>query len=392
MTALPTKFSRDVALRDNLKYLVFRTSIRLLRLARPRREINESNRLVYFKPDHIGDFILATEAIHLIEEWAQSKGYAKSFIVTSHQNAALARAEFPELGVASIPYAFDGFGGTFWNCLATAHRAFRPLLGAQVVCLRHQRTLVQDLLLDWLRPSRSYGLTGCALGPRPGFSDIRKFAPTVGASFPLNGPPFPQELNAHATLVNLVTGIPANIPDILPRLRSLPTSEGGGIVVFPKAHGSIREYPPAFLAKLISDARSVCGDRIVLVGQERDHRDLAILAALIRDGKEIPVEIQTPPSMFDAARLIASARVVIGMESGPAHVATALDKRAVLFLGGGHFGIFAPWNRSARQRWLQKSLPCYGCSWNCVREEPECITTISSAAALAALREVLLCA
>ena len=50
---------------------------------------------------------------------------------------------------------------------------------------------------------------------------------------------------------------------------------------------------------------------------------------------------------------------------------------AVVILGGGHHGFFAPWGESQTFRWLTNRLPCYGCNWECIHDRLLCIEDIS---------------
>lgn len=374
-----------------LNYEAFRSAIRLLRLVPFPKNANAGDRLVIFKLDHIGDFILATGAIAAITKWARSAGFKRITLVTSTQSETIARVEFPECEVVAIPYAFDGFRGGFRECLTAAHQQFGPLIGSQVVCLRHQRTLIQDLLLTWLRPLRSYGLVDCPFGVPPGFEDIHSFRPTDPAQFP-DQPKvgIPLELSAHAAVVALVAGQSVSPHDIMPRLGSFQTAESGGILVFPCANDPIREYPLHDLAEILLAIGTSLDEPITIVGGRSDLPTLNTLAGLVSHALPQRVTIETPPSILEATQMIASARLVVGMESGPAHIATAFDKRGIFFLGGGHYGLFAPWQRSSRQIWLRNILPCFGCEWRCCFSEPLCITKIRPEHAIAAIREALL--
>jgi ADP-heptose:LPS heptosyltransferase len=68
--------------------------------------------------------------------------------------------------------------------------------------------------------------------------------------------------------------------------------------------------------------------------------------------------------------------MVLSLESAPAHLAAALNKPGVFLLGGGHYGMFAPWQRSERQIWLSEAMDCYNCQWHCSMAEAFCVTRI----------------
>jgi heptosyltransferase II len=84
-------------------------------------------------------------------------------------------------------------------------------------------------------------------------------------------------------------------------------------------------------------------------------------------------------SLRDHLALVSLAAVVLTMDSSTAHIAGALERPAVVILGGGHPGFFGPWGNPERFRWLRNPLPCYGCNWTCVMERPLCIEDIPPA-------------
>jgi ADP-heptose:LPS heptosyltransferase len=110
-------------------------------------------------------------------------------------------------------------------------------------------------------------------------------------------------------------------------------------------------------------------------------------AELISQGAEVDPLVQT--SLLDHLEDIGGAAVVLSAETGTAHLATALDLPTVVLLGGGHFGLCAPWRKSKRQEWLSNPLPCFHCNWRCHQPEPLCITRVTAAEIHAGVKRVL---
>jgi ADP-heptose:LPS heptosyltransferase len=95
---------------------------------------------------------------------------------------------------------------------------------------------------------------------------------------------------------------------------------------------------------------------------------------------------------------IAASRLVITNDSAAYHVAMALQKDVVCFLGGGHFGWFAPYppsaQRQSRVKVLYCELECYWCNWDCkfprgMDGAYRCVDAISLEAAMEAVDAVL---
>jgi ADP-heptose:LPS heptosyltransferase len=92
--------------------------------------------------------------------------------------------------------------------------------------------------------------------------------------------------------------------------------------------------------------------------------------------------------VVEFAEAVGRAELVLTVETATAHLAAALDRPAIVLIGGGHFGQFGPWRRSARQVWLTHPMDCFGCNWRCIHPEPYCLTRISSDAVRDAIAQV----
>jgi hypothetical protein len=82
------------------------------------------------------------------------------------------------------------------------------------------------------------------------------------------------------------------------------------------------------------------------------------------------------PDLSALVTAIDRTRLLVSTETATAHLGAAADAPMVGIIGGGHYGRFAPWARSARQRWVEWKLPCFGCNWNCIHSAPLCITDL----------------
>lgn len=76
----------------------------------------------------------------------------------------------------------------------------------------------------------------------------------------------------------------------------------------------------------------------------------------------------------EAAAVIDLCTLVLGAESSLAHLATALGKRSITLVGGGHFGRFLP--HSHLNTLVLRPLHCYHCNWACPYENTHCIQDI----------------
>lgn len=79
-------------------------------------------------------------------------------------------------------------------------------------------------------------------------------------------------------------------------------------------------------------------------------------------------------SLTDLAALISRCALMIGAESGPAHIACAVGTPNVVILGSGHFGRFMPY--SALTSAVSTPVSCARCNWYCHYETTACVKDI----------------
>ena len=160
------------------------------------------------------------------------------------------------------------------------------------------------------------------------------------------------------------------------------------LLVSPGSLEPIKEYPPRELAVAIREVLERIDIPIVVTGSAQDRRTTASLREAL-EGKARLLDLTGQLSLDEHAVLVSMARAVLCMDSATAHFAGALRRPAVIILGGGHPGIFAPWGEADDFRWLQNPLACYGCNWVCIFDKPLCIRDISPEFIAQNLLEVL---
>ena len=97
-------------------------------------------------------------------------------------------------------------------------------------------------------------------------------------------------------------------------------------------------------------------------------------------------------SLAEFTAALAGARVFVGNDSGPAHMAAALGRPTVVIFGSSSSQIWRPWPpRNATARVVQNSWECNPCPGDhCYRfERPECILSVQFEQVRAAVEAVL---
>jgi len=365
-----------------------RKTLRILQRLAVTTQTPVSGGLIIFKPDRLGDFILATGCIRRLDRWSRETLKAPATLIVSEVSRSLAAREFPELPlIVSEIYDDSQNVPHFLQVLFALRKRLLPLRGRQVACLRHQRFVVHELLLAWLSPATIILLDDCPLMPaKPPQYPWRR---VISASYPVDVKDTPLELEAHARVASLLMGQPCSPQEIAPKLTTFPTRDNGELLVFPYGSDFVRNYPPDRLLDVLRAARQMNFTAIRFCAGNADEAAAMSLVDSLADQPGCSVLMSITPNIECAAKLIAGSRMVLSMESGPAHLAIALDKAGIFILGGGHHGIFAPWGSPPRQHWIDRPLPCYHCNWKCIFDEAKCITEIAPSRIIEVIQSTL---
>lgn len=330
-----------------------------------------------FKLDRIGDFTLAIGAIrYIIREY----GADQCLLIVSPVVSELAQSEFPETPVISIPW----FGGRAFLTAFRLWRHVRPLLAEyvfqQLICLRHQPDLHRDIILSWIRAEHSVGAsealestwydgTGCSAYQ---FMDPIEY-PTHYTQDRC------KELQAHTLVLQSVfTKAALHTERLLPDMQSVKGTPGNYLLVSPFTTQPIRDFLPIPLAKALLNWQQTTRLPIRLCGTPAELVRLRECRTIFSEHGLVNVEILATPSLALFLTAIAEAGAVLTMETGTAHIATALDKPTVVLIGGGNYGNVAPWSRSEKQHWVTHRMECFGCHFHCIYPEPYCLRKIPS--------------
>lgn len=97
-------------------------------------------------------------------------------------------------------------------------------------------------------------------------------------------------------------------------------------------------------------------------------------------------------SLGEFAAVLAKARLFVGNDSGPAHMATALGRPSVVIFGSSSSRIWGPWPRQRASHVVQNFYDCNPCPGDrCYRfDRPECILSVSFEQVRSAVETILL--
>jgi len=111
--------------------------------------------------------------------------------------------------------------------------------------------------------------------------------------------------------------------------------------------------------------------------------------AEVQDAMERPVASLSSLSIGELVALIAGGRLLVGNDSGPAHIASAVNTPLVVLFGPASSVRWRPW--SERAELVQNYFPCNPCAmYKCEAfDEPECIRSITVAQVIKRVEKIL---
>lgn len=320
-------------------------------------------RIFVFKPDGIGDFVLATGGLRLL---AAEAGEQNLLICVRSIIVPLARSQFPLATVIELPTAAERktvnlFVRNFFYCLPLWFK-LKTIRVDAAVCFRSMRNYLETFLFYSARANRFLACENILLRPEKkvrGYVEAaakRFFRPEL-VSYPEEAGEFPLEIEAHRRLVARVLNRPVEISEILPALRPTVEATDTSWICAPVTEAS-KIYPFPLWKEVFSALKPESLTRnILLVGSHDQRGALNELKELLKSAEISSAKVHIPGDLVEFLNLIAKAELVLSVDTAAAHFATALDRACVVLFSGLHSGMFGPWTRSSRQRWLLPEAP-----------------------------------
>jgi heptosyltransferase-3 len=172
------------------------------------------------------------------------------------------------------------------------------------------------------------------------------------------------------------------------RLASLGLAEQGFVHVHPASRWQFKCWPAERNAALV-DALAADGHAVVLTAAPSEP-ELALVRAVLAVCKSAPIDLSGQLSLKELAALTARARLFVGVDSAPMHIAAAMGTPVVALFGPSGDIEWGPWQVRARVITSEKHpcRPCGndGCGGGKVSE---CLTTLPVERVLVAARELL---
>ncbi len=316
-------------------------------------------RVFVFKPDGIGDFVIATGALRTL---ATEYGEENLVVCVKSLLVPLAQSQFPRATIIDLPVAAKRkvINLFAWNLLCSLPvwwRLRRTRVDA-AVCLRSMRNYLETFLFYSAKAGRFLACTNLLLNPQKKArtaveNATEKFFRAELVPYPALAEEVPQEIEAHRRVVSRLLGRELPLAAALPDLRPTEAGSGDYWICAPITNNPAKLYPPERWRDLFAAlAPEAAGRKILLAGSEDQRGQLEEIRDLLHAAGLTGAELAFPPGLVAYMNLIAGAELVLTVDTAAAHFATALDRRCVVLFSAMHCGMFGPWVRSDRQAWL----------------------------------------
>lgn len=350
-------------------------------------------RVLVLRPDHLGDLLFATPALRRLR--AGLSGVEIVALVGPWGEPILRRSpSVDSLITWDIPW---------FNRRPRRHVA-EPYLSA----VRLARTLERrgfDAALN-LRFDFWWGALAAQLAGVPqrvGYAvrEVRPFLTT-----PVPHATRRHEVEQNLALVDAFLGQAADLSpddrlefplrdDEVGEAESLLASRGIGagdrlLAVHPGAGSPLKLWVPSGFAAVVDALATRLGAKVVLTGSSAEQ---TLVAAVQRHSRLQPVSVVGLTSVGVLAAIFRRARLVLGPDSGPLHLAVAVGAPTVHLYGPVDPRAFGPWGDSRRHAIVRADLPCSPCDRLDICALPgggrPCMLSISPDSVLEAAERVL---
>lgn len=159
-------------------------------------------------------------------------------------------------------------------------------------------------------------------------------------------------------------------------------------VVNINSEASSRRLTVPKAVEVIEALRKNMAGKIVLIGGPGEKAFVEEVLAAVKN-KEGIESVAGKTSLAELAKVLASARVVLTTDSGPAHLSNALGTQTVVLFGAGNEANTSPYNKNAVQVIRLGKLSCEPCTKNiCVRfDTPQCLEQLETALIVQAVKQ-----
>lgn len=139
-------------------------------------------------------------------------------------------------------------------------------------------------------------------------------------------------------------------------------------------YGSAKRWPPASFGALAARLQAEKRAQIVIVGTEQES---PLAASIAEELSAPPVILAGRTTLRQLAAVISRADLMVTNDSGPMHLANALQVPVVALFGPTDPRVTAPFQEPST--WLHHRAPCWPCSYRDCPFDHRCMTSLTPA-------------
>jgi lipopolysaccharide heptosyltransferase II len=380
--------------RQRVRLALLRLFARLSNLQSPTSDLQSPSSILLIRPDHLGDLLFTTPSLRALREafpqaritglvgpWAEAvvanhpcldevllcpfpgfrrqrkKSVIEPYVVLARYARLLREKEFDR----AVVLRFDHWWGALLAYLARIPRRagydvaeVKPFLTDAVPYVPGRHEVEQNLaLLE-------------AVGGQPDGQP--------GQGFPLEFPLGAQDREFAARYL-AEQGVEGDVPLVC---------------IHPGAGAPVKLWRNEGWAQVADALVEGYGAKVVLTGSSSE---VPLVQAIAERMASQPLVAAGQTTLGQLAALLAHCRLVLGVDSGPLHLAVAVGTPTVHLYGPVDSRTFGPWGDPARHIVLTSGMDCIPCNRLDYRtdelEEHRCVWDISEAQVLGAARQLL---
>lgn len=349
-------------------------------------------RVAFLNPDSMGDLVLRQPLFAAVD----AEGFDLVLVVKPGL-VTLAERLVPHAIIVPLPTnAYDPVASPAACHTAQIVDELRDLNVEMAVVASFQRTRFDEIVIEELAGVESVGFAGQRYPS--GAASAQDPSWTARLSRLVAADEQEHEWLKNRRLAEAIVGHP--VAWERPRLRpTAPELDGARRllaswgVAWPRFHVACvgtsdrlsgRSWPAERWAAVLRHAIERHGWRFVLVGTPDERSGNAKIMKSLESlgGKEV-VFIDSVVELDALVGLLALSAGYVGRDSGPMHLAAALDKPVLSVTGGGTWPRFVPLAPVGAM--FSLNVPCSGCGWFCHLDEFYCVTNVPVEPVLAAV-------
>jgi len=357
----------------------------------PRRTNSDvPNKILVFRTDAIGDFLLSISAIQRLKHL-----YAGYHHVLLVHPAAAQLAQSLDLGDEIWEFHREKFiKNPFYHCLLLIK--IRRAGFHTAICLNYSREILGDEVIFVSGANERIGWNGNTSRISLIF---KRFTDRFYTKLVSSIQKQLHELKRNFEFVSQITNCSdedlhaAPINQLITRSESMEILQDLGLtrrrycILVPGSRIRKKMWSLSNFAQIIEWLHAEFQLRTVIIGSKGEEgigRELSNQCIVAQ-----PISVIGQISFQESINLMGNSSVVVTNDNAMAHIAVLLDLNMVSVLGGGQFGRFAPYGNPERQRWVFTKLDCYNCDWVCKYSHYKCIQDVPVEAVKTELRSLL---